>query len=101
MTIASIFTGLKNFIKTNFITQITGIMVKGTLGHKVAVILGLLVGSVAKLCSGCEARERPLHPPGLNFLTVGHGTVPIVFWAQRSWLGSTSRLAHPSRGPRS
>ena len=43
MAMTSIFTGLKNFIKTNFITQITGIMVKGTLGHKVAVILGLLI----------------------------------------------------------
>lgn len=43
MTMASIFTGLKNFIKTNFITQITGVMVKGTLGHKVAVILGLII----------------------------------------------------------
>jgi hypothetical protein len=39
----SIFTGIKNFIKTNFITQITGVMVKGSLGQKVAVLLGLLI----------------------------------------------------------
>jgi hypothetical protein len=39
----SIFTGIKNFIKTNFITQITGVMVKGSLGQKVAVILGMLI----------------------------------------------------------
>ena len=43
MTKTSIFSGVKTFIKTNFITQITGVMVRGSLGQKVAVVLGLLV----------------------------------------------------------
>ncbi len=43
MTFASVFTGAKNFIKTNFITQLTGVMIKGSLGQKVAVVIGLLL----------------------------------------------------------
>ena len=43
MSMTSIFTGIKNFIKTNFITQITGVMVRGSLGQKVAVMLGMLI----------------------------------------------------------
>jgi hypothetical protein len=43
MTLTSFFTGIKNFLKANFITQMTGVMVKGSLGQKVAVVLGLLI----------------------------------------------------------
>lgn len=42
MSFLSYFDGLRNFLKVNFITRITGIMVKGTLGQKVAVIVGCL-----------------------------------------------------------
>lgn len=42
MSIYSIFEGVKSFVKVNFITRITGIMIKGTLGQKVAIIIGCL-----------------------------------------------------------
>jgi len=40
MGMSSVFTGIMNFFKANFITRLTGVMIKGSLGHKVTVILG-------------------------------------------------------------
>ena len=40
MASTSFFNGMKSFFKVNFITRLSGIMIKGSLGQKVAVILG-------------------------------------------------------------
>jgi len=40
MGLLSFFDGIKSFVKVNFVTRLTGVMVKGTLGQKVAVIIG-------------------------------------------------------------
>ncbi|MHC4943396.1 MAG: hypothetical protein ACYTG7_10300 [Planctomycetota bacterium] len=42
MSTKTYFEGFRSFIKVNFITRITGIMLKGTLGQKVAVVIGCL-----------------------------------------------------------
>lgn len=38
----SFMENMKSFVKLNFITRMSGIMLKGTLGQKVAVIVGLV-----------------------------------------------------------
>lgn len=40
MGLSSFFNGIQNFIKVNFITRLTNIMLKGTLGQKVAIVIG-------------------------------------------------------------
>ncbi len=42
MGFSSTFESAKTFLKMNFVTRITGIMIKGSLGQKVAVVLGCL-----------------------------------------------------------
>jgi len=41
MTYKTFVDGFKAFVKLNFLTRITSIMLKGTLGQKVAVVLGI------------------------------------------------------------
>lgn len=40
MGLSSFFNGIQTFVKVNFITRLTSIMLKGTLGQKVAIVLG-------------------------------------------------------------
>ena len=39
---ASFMESMKSFIKLNFFTRMSGLMLKGTLGQKVAVIIGVV-----------------------------------------------------------
>ena len=42
MGLSSMFQSVKTLIRVNFISRITGIMLKGNLGQKVAVVIGCL-----------------------------------------------------------
>lgn len=42
MGFASLFQGLKSFLQLNFFTRAAGIMLKGSLGQKVTVVMGCL-----------------------------------------------------------
>ena len=42
MGLSSMFASVKTLVRVNFLTRISGIMMKGTLGQKVAVVIGCL-----------------------------------------------------------
>lgn len=42
MGLSSMFANIKDLVRVNFLTRLSGIMVKGTLGQKVAVVIGCL-----------------------------------------------------------
>ena len=42
MGLSSMFESVKTLVRVNFVTRITSIMMRGTLGQKVAVVIGCL-----------------------------------------------------------